>query len=517
MDVRAQPPVSSRLLFLIALTAAAFAVRLLLYLQTPEPLGTDGYYYVVQLEDLIATGSLHVPDGSWVLYFLGLCAWLVGDVVLGLKVGAALLAALCVPGAWLVGGTINYHNNPAGNLVFHNWPAWLLALWAAASPTLTHLGGDFPKNLGMAAPLLFLIAIAVRARWSLTWVILGAGSLFLALTAHRLSAAVVGLMLLGGLLGSLLGVDGLSLSNTRVRRITMAIVSVVFLAFAILSAVNPNLLHPADMERLHGQFDFSLGWPAPLSYLALRQTHPLQVIELLVPWGAIVLALYAWWRYPTRRAMLAAFLLPLGAAIFPFWRRDVLDIGYRLNLIAPIIAFPLLVAALPPIHWRKRHRIRAALAFAGYLAITAPLVWTSRVGFRPDNTPPYATYREVIDAIPRPLPELLIAHQGINFLYDHRTGHEAMAWAPREALDRVRIGRVVWGVGAGEWLEFLSQGFAGPPPYPLPHGYTYVREDVWELFRGAAQTAGDDDLSARINDWRNPRRVRSAAMLRNRD
>lgn len=44
------------------------------------------------------------------------------------------------------------------------------------------------------------------------------------------------------------------------------------------------------------------------------------------------------------------------------------------------------------------------------------LVCVTRWGFDPTQTPPYARYRRLIERIPRPLPELLIAHQGINFL-----------------------------------------------------------------------------------------------------
>src|SRR5438552_14039549 len=54
------------------------------------------------------------------------------------KIIAAALAGLCVPAGYLLG---RRSSETAG---------FWLALWAAGSPALTHLAGDFPKNLGAA-------------------------------------------------------------------------------------------------------------------------------------------------------------------------------------------------------------------------------------------------------------------------------------------------------------------------------------------------------------------------------
>ncbi|MCA9572578.1 MAG: hypothetical protein KC656_32280, partial [Myxococcales bacterium] len=112
----------------------------------------------------------------------------------------------------------------------------------------------------------------------------------------------------------------------------------------------------------------------------------------------------------------------------------------------------------------------------------------------------------------RPLPELVVAHQGINFLYDHRTGREAMAWAPEPDLDPTRVGRIVWGIRGSEWVAH-----GAPDRVTLDADYAYVREDVWLAFRARALAGGDPDLEARITSWRNPSRVRPAALTRGRD
>ena len=167
----------------VALTVAAFLLRLAV-VWTEHPLGTDGYYYVVQIEDWAALGRLHVPDSSWVLRVLALPHLLGLDPVASLAVAACGLAALVTPAAWALGAQRSETH------------AWLLAILAAGSPTLTHLTADFPKNLGAVAPLVGLLAALVAARrgsrraWGVAVVLA-----LLAATAHRLGAVFVGLII----------------------------------------------------------------------------------------------------------------------------------------------------------------------------------------------------------------------------------------------------------------------------------------------------------------------------------
>ena len=87
-----------------------------------------------------------------------------------------------------------------------------------------------------------------------------------------------------------------------------------------------------------------------------------------------------------------------------------------------------------------------------------------------------------------------------------------MAWAPEPHLDRSRIGRVVFGVRPGEWALILQPDH--PPVVPLPHGYSYVREDVWEALVAAADA--DDTLHEWATHPNNPTRVRPASLVRGR-
>lgn len=313
---------------LFGLTLLAFAVRLQLFLSSDEPTGWDGYSYVVQVERLVTEGRLHWPDASWVTYFLGALHFVMPSIV-AVKVGACLLAALVVPAAWRFGQTISPSH------------AWLLACWAAASPTLTHLAGDFAKNLGVVAPLLIVLASPSRPtgeRGSRKLLLLGAAALIAAL-AHRLGAALLVVVALGAAIGALL-------SKWSDRRVVLVAIGLA-LAFVALSAALPNLLHPADLDRLQGQLTFRPGLPPPLPYFALRETSWPQRIELLLAWPALVFGCWRFVRRKDQRVVVGALLVPLLVCVFPLWRTDSLDVGYRLMLMAPVFALPLLLPLSP--------------------------------------------------------------------------------------------------------------------------------------------------------------------------
>ena len=498
-------------LLLSLVTGMAFLIRLLVHLRSPHPLGTDGYYYVVQITDLLQHGRLHVPDSSWVFALLAGLHALIPNPVLALKVGACLLAAACVPAAWLAGRQLAGSNPEPGSSnspCAHegSGPAWALAFALAASPSLSLLSSEFVKNLALVPPALFAIALLARPKQGLwVWALAGVCALAAAL-AHRLGAGLGLLAATGAALGWLLGPR--RADRGGINWLAVGVLSTAGLGVLLASLILPGVLHPADLERLSGQFDFSPGWPPPFCWFDLRTFHPAQQVELGLPWLALGLGVWAWFTKPTRRIALGALLLPLLVCLFPFWRRDVLDMGYRLGLMAPLLASPLLVVA-----WPKGLRATHRFAFPVLIGIGLCLVPIARFGPQPSDQPPYESYRALIDKLPRPV--LLIAQQGFNFYYDHVTGHEAMAWAPESVLDRRQVYRLAWGIHDGEWLTCPAPD--APPVTRLNADYVYVREDVWETMTSCARDLSDLEWLERISDRRNPNSVRPASLLRNRN
>ena len=458
---------------LVGLVLLAGLVRLSWFLQTPHPLGTDGYYYVVQTADLARTGHLHVPDSSWVFGLYGLIGQ-VCEPVLASKLAAVLLSVLVIPAAWWAGAA---RSSAAGRG---------LALWMAASPTVTQLAADFPKNLGVAAPWFLLCAAADRSgrtRWLVVPAVLLLGG------AHRMGAV-----------WALVGLAAWSLFALR-RRLDGRVVGLASLALAGLLVGGrflPGLLGLGDRFRLEGQL--ALGAVSPFAWFPLRPFHPLQQLELALGWVGLAagLGLLARGRGRPSIAMSTAFL---AVCLLPVYADGQLDLGYRLSLMLPLAAALPLVEATSTVLERVSSQ-RAVLA-----GLFVPL---TVLGVDPTDLPPYDRYLALIERIPRPLPPLLIAHQGINFLYDHRTGEEAMAWAPDPDLSPETVGRIVWGVRGSEWVGL------GVERVQLDDDYAYVDEPTWRHFLERVAAEGDPDLQARVDDWRNPSRVRPAALLRGR-
>ncbi len=470
-----------------ALSLLAAGARFRLLAEHPEATGTDGYYYVVQVQDAVSSGALHVPDGSWVLWWLAGAHLVSADPVLAVKLGAAALLAVCVPAAWWAGRALG---GPAA--------AWACAAWVVASPTLTHLAADFPKNLG-ALPAWWVFVGALsgaggRARWPLAGV-----AAVCAATGHRSGAALVGLTTLGWLVGTAVG-------RRRVSSRALIAGAATLAAFAAASLLLPNILHPADLERLTGQLRLQPWPPLPVAWAALRPTSPLELAEWCLLWPALVAGAATCLRAEERRSAALMLLVPGLVLANPWWASHSLDLGYRLTLLGPAVAVMLLATTVPSSLTLARDQAKRVL-FAAMLA--AP--WLGWQGWSPDQDPPYARWRVLIEAVPRPLPRLTIAHQGLSFLFDHLTGSEALPWAPEPHLDRDHIGRIAWGIRDAEWSAHGADGVVR-----LDVDYAWLPESSWEAFVASARRGGEPDLLARIDDERNPSRVRPRSLLRNR-
>lgn len=451
----------------------AFAVRLHRLTESPEPFGWDGYAWLVQVEHVAREGRLHMPDGSWVVWWLGALRVVVGEAVLAVKVGGAVLAAAVVPAAWALGRRLA---GEAGGVA--------LVLWAFASPVLGLLAAELPKSAGLVAPLLAAAASALARRW--VWFVVFAA---VTLVAHRLGAALL-----------LLGVFGAFLRPRGLVRGVLVLAGLVAV-LAVFSAALPNLLHPLDVTRVSSQLSSS---PSgfPFVFFARRSPSVPLAVELSLPWVAVALLAAARKKLPAEQV--GAFAVPLGVCLFPFWSAESLDLGWRLATVAPVVAAPACVAAV----FALRPVLIAKWAFVALL----PLGFVARSGISDAVTPPWARYRQLVGTTPRD--GLVIAHQGLNFVYDFHTGGEAMAWAPEPALDRTRVWRLVWGVRDGEWMSFAPDD---AEVTRADEAYFWVREDHWEAFAQRAMKEGDDELKAKLRDWRNPHAVRPEWMLRRRE
>lgn len=143
-------------LVLSCVTACAAAGLRLRWLQSwPVAIGTDSYYYVIQVQSLLESGSLYFKTNfALPLYLLTGFSVLTGDPVAGFRLGSAL--AVCALA--LAGIAIVWHGTR--NAVATCFAALLLS----CSSLISALTVDFVANAyGMVAFLLLLLGLFEKA------------------------------------------------------------------------------------------------------------------------------------------------------------------------------------------------------------------------------------------------------------------------------------------------------------------------------------------------------------------
>ena len=167
---------------LTALVASALGFHLAFQLKEPLVYGIDGPYYLTQVRHIERTGTLKYGDPPLAFYLFFVLSALLGDRVLGVKLGTALSAALTVVPAYCL-----------LRLEFRRpWPSALGALALAFSPQLLRLSCDFLKNLVGSLFLLtslYFFALSLRGE-GLRDPLISSAFLLLAGLTHSLAFAV---------------------------------------------------------------------------------------------------------------------------------------------------------------------------------------------------------------------------------------------------------------------------------------------------------------------------------------
>lgn len=306
---REQP--NGRALGLLVANAAlvslvAVGARLPVLFDDPHAPGYDGWYYVLQVRSLL-DGEALFADSSLVFPTLGALGWVLGDVVLGNKLGALAFAA-----AGSVGASI-----AARRWTGSSWAGLAAGLVWAAAPGHLVLTGEFLKNEAGLAVLGTLLAVLpdCERRWPM-WVS-AAGLAVLGLFVHKLTG-VLGLSLA-------LGYGVCRAARGRVPPWVLLAAA----GLALLGAAGWGLLRPVDLERFVGD---AVGaeprWSAILTSERIATAHR---VELLL-----------------------AHLVPLllGLTLVGPGGRRLRDLGLPLTLVAVVTTAPGLSFGFDLTSWR---------------------------------------------------------------------------------------------------------------------------------------------------------------------
>jgi hypothetical protein len=224
--------------WLVLLSALAFgaAYDAAILFKYPFAVGVDGYYYVLQINELMTHGRLYFPTRTpLVLYLLTGVSYLTGDLATAVKVSAlTLYAALCggvfalvrslTRSTWLgvlgaalaaVSGPHLYmvteFVNQLGAVTFLTWGAWcaLRALGARRRKTWVLLALSCTAAAWLSHTSAIMITVALCAALALTWMLIGRGAsggryrseALLTVVLLWLAPAILALQKLGGAAG----------------------------------------------------------------------------------------------------------------------------------------------------------------------------------------------------------------------------------------------------------------------------------------------------------------------------
>lgn len=178
------PPRWKARVALLAVFALSLARDAYLLFSFPVAVGTDGYYYVLQVQELITHGRLYFPSNTpLVFYILALLSMLTGDPVVAVKIGALAFHLLLCVGIYALVSAITRND----------WLGVLGGAITALSAMHLYMIVEFVKNLGALTFLVwgawaaFRLSQTRQARWG----VLSATILIAALLSHRSTWALM--------------------------------------------------------------------------------------------------------------------------------------------------------------------------------------------------------------------------------------------------------------------------------------------------------------------------------------
>jgi hypothetical protein len=459
--------------------ALSFCVFLCVLRIRNGPCGYDVYYYALQTRALETGGELLFSDASLVYTALLWLNRVINNPVLSTQVLSALSLA-CVYGCLLRLGLRR-------GLSFYRIAAASIAVF---NPAVFYLLLEFTKNSFSLAlffcAYLFLTCGGGYASPRKSAPRFFAGLAFLAVCAlsHRVMLAPAFLFVLHA--GAAHAWGRLQSSAHKNRIFAVCAVSACAGIAVILAAADASIfdrLPPLDVyEPVHRLVQLSGN-----QLLATERVfYTLLQISLvfLVPYMAIRRR-----RFSTPECV---FALSAWLCVFPFLRFSWDELGFRLLILAPLMAAPWLMSlgdtAKPP----RGLNMSGIIFAAGGIVFTVSAI----AQLAPAKGPDYKLYEKVFAGIENlARGRRLIAHRGLAGFLWYEKGIRSENFIPTENPDTYL--RLVYAF-APEILEpYLAPG--DPVPLALGARYTLAEEYIWQRFYMDRQDL--HFLKSELNPW----------------
>lgn len=452
-----------RWLLPLALVALSFGLRYDSLNQTPFVNGSDGYYYLVQLQSWVEEGTMHSPEYSPVYPAMRVALALSGSYEQAFKLSAAAFAGLFTLFIWLF--ALQYSRRIP--------TAFLAAAFTVFSPSLTWMAAQFPKNLlGMVGVAAFAWMLSRKSLFGQGIAILFSG------VTHKLSG-------------------GISLLWFVFQRLSLKVILIGAGLAAVL--ILAGIFHFSEFERFSGTLQ-----SAP----QLPQISFIQTLEVSPLWRAeIWLALGIWlWNVVegVRRREKMGWVLAIAFLWLPWWQMDPGSMGYRFFMAGMILA---------PVGLAIRVQARRSLTAVCLAIACSFLAFPARQSYDPGRHDPDYGYlqRVAATATEKVRPELFICHSPLAEVITFHQGIDALPWLPEYAVPDSALWRIAADIDTEEVRYYLGNEAEW---YPLSDYYLLLKESDWEIIRQKSEDANDEYLLNRIYSDQNPYKIRPDFLLR---
>ena len=475
-----------------------------------DPNGLDGYFYALQAKSLVQTGHLENPSYQCGYYLCGLCSYICGDAIKGVKLWSAISSAGISLAIYLVLGFAT------GDFYF----SILGFLLSAASPTVTQMGVNYINNQTGVMFLLFYVALLV-------------------LLIKKHPKSVPGRIALYS--GALI-LFALSALSHKITLVYVCLVTVVFALPLLIRHVkeNPSIHLAVELAAIivflvaliPAYRFFRLHSPRYANAFSLPSLPYFNAtMKKSLGWGALEMSVHAVLIYILAIVMLIkkrsgrCLLLLVPALFFPFWNLDS-DMGLRQWMNAIPLGIPLVVYFVHQIvnfngsrergsDDRSTLNLRLKLLVRIPVLLLCGFLYYALYNFTPDfydceSDPPYNRYRNIVRDIELDDDSLLIAHLGLNHVYTYEKDlKDALNWLPNFEMPVEKIWRLAYGTSENHLRNVLKSNGELPEDSDglirkIDYEYTLIREDLWQKYLLLEKPA----IVEALNNWYNPHEVR---------
>ncbi len=472
--------------FLFSL-ALFFALSLDLY-----PRGSDAYFYLLQAKYYFFTGSLKVPESSFLYRFLGLLP----HSGLSFENSLTFYISLSLCACFLTSISLLYKT-----LIERNFFFLLLFFWLLISPGLLFIALEFPKMFSacLFLPLIFYFIQKNQIRFALLFLVL--------LPLLHRSFIFISATILVFLSLTLL-------RHHKIKKILGILLSLICL-FTLYSYFFTDFFHWKDLQRLNSHF----GKPALLKLFARESLARAIKIELLF---SIFFSFYLTFKIFLKKTSPSSLLplLLIFPALLPLESTQVLDWGERLALLLPFLTF--MGWAL---YFLKNSSLyilpRKTFYILFCIGVLVSLLGTKtrlNLAYPQSLKEDYSAYSKLLSVLKEKEIPLLISHKKFAYFYTYHLMRDAFAFEPENHWDKTQLWRLVYKIEPEELLYYLPSTCQLDSQLLIPlemKDYYLLREDCWHSFRKAISEAENEDLYYRI--WKttlNPSQKRPSFLYR---